>query len=108
MKTLEDYIREYDLEQLAFRNYYSFKNPCHYPICGNLLAFSTIEPHNVYAATDIFATETCIEYAGWEKIYPEDYEQYFTQMQKEYNAAISLYKTYKVERKLSNIEKDFQ
>lgn len=27
---------------------------------------------------------------------------------KEYNTAISLYKTYKVEKKLSNLEKDFQ
>lgn len=108
MKTLEDYIREYDLEQLPIKNYYIFKNPCHYPIVGNLFAFSKIAPYNVFAATDIFATETCIEYAGWNRIYPEDYEQYFTQMQKEYNAAISLYKTYKVERKLSNIEKDFQ
>ena len=108
MKTLEDYIREYDLEQLPVKNYYIFKNPCHYPIVGNLFAFSKIAPYNVFAATDIFATETCIEYAGWNRIYPEDYEQYFTQMQKEYNAAISLYKTYKVERKLSNIEKDFQ
>jgi len=107
MKTLEDYIREYDLEQLSFNNYYTFKNPCHYPICGNLLAFSTIEPHNVYAATFIFATETCIKYGGWERINPEDYEQYFAQMQKEYNNAITLYKTYKVEQKLSNIEKDF-
>ena len=108
MKTLEDYIREYDLEQLPVKNYYIFKNPCHYPIVGNLFAFSKIAPYNVFAATDIFATETCIEYAGWNRIYPEDYEQYFTQMQKEYNAAISLYKTYKVERKLSNIEEDFQ
>ena len=108
MKTLEDYIREYDLEQLPIKNYYIFKNPCHYPIVGNLFAFSKIAPYNVFAATDIFATETCIEYAGWNRIYPEDYEQYFTQLQKEYNAAISLYKTYKVERKLSNIEKDFQ
>lgn len=29
MKTLEDYIREYDLEQLALKNFYNFKNPCH-------------------------------------------------------------------------------
>jgi len=107
MKTLEDYIREYDLEQLPVKNYYIFKNPCHYPIVGNLFAFSKIAPYNVFAATDIFATETCIEYAGWNRIYPEDYEQYFTQMQKEYNAAISLYKRYKVEKKLSNLEKDF-
>lgn len=107
MKTLEDYIREYDLEQLAFPNYYTFKNPCHYPICGNLLAYSKIKPHNVYAATSIFATETCIEYSGWEILYPEEYEQYFAQMKNEYNAAITLYKTYKVEQKLSNIEKDF-
>lgn len=27
MKTLEDYIREYDLEQLALKNYYNFKKP---------------------------------------------------------------------------------
>jgi len=107
MKTLEDYIREYDLEQLPVKNYYIFKNPCHYPIVGNLFAFSKIAPYNVFAATDIFATETCIEYAGWNRIYPEDYEQYFIQMQKEYNAAISLYKRYKVEKKLSNLEKDF-
>ena len=108
MKTLEDYIREYDLEQLALPNYYNFKNPCNYPVCGNLFAYSKIQPLNVYAATSIFATETCIEYAGWERIYPEEYEQYFAQMLAEYNAAISLYKTYKVEKKLSNIEKDFQ
>ena len=107
MKTLEDYIREYDLEQLPIKNYYSFKNPCHYPIMGNLFAFSKIKPYNVYAATSIFATEHCIEYGGWERIYPEEYEQYFAQMQKEYNAAIALYKTYKIEKKLSNIEKDF-
>lgn len=107
MKTLEDYIREYDLEQLPIKNYYSFKNPCHYPIMGNLFAFSKIEPYNVYAANCIFATEHCIEYGGWERIYPEEYEQYFAKMQKEYNAAIALYKTYKVEKKLSNIEKDF-
>lgn len=75
MKTLEDYIREYDLEQLALKNYYNFKNPCHQPIVGNLFAFSNIAPYNVFAATDIFATETCIEYAGWNRLYPEDYEQ---------------------------------
>jgi hypothetical protein len=72
-----------------------------------LLAYSKIKPYNVYASNCIFAIENCIEYAGWERIYPEEYEQYFAQMQKEYNAAISLYKTYKVEKKLSNIEKDF-
>lgn len=108
MKTLEDYIREYDLEQLSNTNYYNFKNPCHYPIAGILFEFSSIEPLNVFAATHIFATETCIEYAGWNRLYPEDYEQYLAQMQKEYNTAISLYKTYKVEKKLSNLEKDFQ
>ena len=96
MKTLEDYIREYDLEQLALKNYYNFKNPCHQPIVGNLFAFSNIAPYNVFAATDIFATETCIEYAGWNRLYPEDYERYLAQMQQEYNTAISLYKTYKV------------
>jgi hypothetical protein len=74
---------------------------------GNLFAFSKIAPYNVFAATHIFATETCIEYAGWERIYPEEYEQYFAEMQREYNDAISLYKTYKIEQKLSNIEKDF-
>lgn len=107
MKTLDDYIREYDLEQLSIPNYYSFKNPGHYPIKGNLFAYSKIAPYNVYAANTIFATDHCIEYSGWEKIYPEEYEQYFSQMQKEFNAAISLYKTYKIEKKLSNIEKDF-
>lgn len=106
MKTLEDYIREYDLEQL-FPNYYTFKNPGHYPIIGNLFAYSKIKPYNVFAANCIIATENCIEYAGWERIYPEDYERYFAQMLKEYNAAISLYKRYKVEKKLSNLEKDF-
>ena len=107
MKTLEDYIREYDLEQLALKNFYNFKNPCHQPIVGNLFAFSNIAPYNVFAATDIFASETCIEYAGWNRLYPEDYERYLAQLQKEYNIAISLYKTYKVEQKLSNIEQDF-
>ena len=90
MKTLEDYIREYDLEQISNTNYYNFKNPCHYPIMGILFEFSSIEPLNVFAATCIFATETCIEYAGWNRLYPEDYERYFAQMQKEYNTAISL------------------
>jgi len=108
MKTLEDYIREYDLEQLTLENYYSFKNPCHYPIVGNLLAYSTIEPNNVFAANCIFATETCIEYAGWERIYPEEYEQYFAQMKNEFNAAITLYKTFEIKNKLSSLEKDFQ
>lgn len=108
MKTLEDYIREYDLEQLPVKNYYNFKNHCHYPIVGNLFAFSKIAPYNVFAANCIFATENCIEYAGWNRLYPEDYERYFAQMQKEYNTAISLYKNYKVEKKLSNLEKDFQ
>lgn len=96
MKTLEDYIREYDLEQISNTNYYNFKNPCHYPIVGILFEFSSIEPLNVFAATCIFATENFIEYAGWNRLYPEDYERYFAQMQKEYNTAISLslYKTY--------------
>lgn len=58
MKTLEDYIREYYLEQLPVKNYYNFKNHCHYPIVGNLFAFSEIAPYNVFAATCIFATET--------------------------------------------------
>ena len=107
MKTLEDYIREYNLEQLPLSNYYTFKNPGNYPIIGNLFAHSKIKPYNVFAANCIIATENCIEYSGWERLYPEDYEQYFAQMQKEYNAAISLYKTYKIEKKLSNIEKDF-
>lgn len=107
MKTLEDYIKEYDLEQLYIPNHYSFKNPCHYPICGNLFAYSKIKPFNVYDATTIFATENCIEYAGWNRIYPEEYEQYFIQMQQEYNMAIARYITYKIEKKLSNIEKDF-
>ena len=107
MKTLEDYIREYDLEQLYIPNYYTFKNPGNYPIIGNLFAYSKIKPYNVFAANCIIATENCIEYAGWERIYPEDYEQYFINMQQEYNSAISLYKTYKIEKKLSNIEKVF-
>jgi hypothetical protein len=105
MKTLEDYIREYNFEEI--QGYYTFKNPGHYPVVGKLFSYSKIKPYNIYAANCIFATETCIEYAGWKKIYPEEYQQYFAQMQKEYNAAISLYKTYKVEKKLSNIEKDF-
>ena len=105
MKTLEDYIREYDFEEV--QGYYTFKNPCHYPICGKLFAYSKIKPYNVYAATGIYATDNNIEYFGWVKIHPEEYEQYFAQMQSEYNAAIALYKTYKVEKKLSNIEKDF-
>lgn len=107
MKTLDDYIREYDLQQLSIHNYYAFKNPGHYPIQGCLFAYSKIKPYNVYAANSIFATDHCIEYSGWERIYPEEYEQYFSQMLKEFNAAISLYKTYKLEKKLSNIEKDF-
>ena len=103
MKTLEDYIREYDLQQLSNTNYYNFKNPCHYPIVGILFEFSSIEPLNVFAATCIFATETCIEYAGWNRLYPEDYERYFAQMQKEYNTAISLYKTYYlIQKRISN------
>lgn len=105
MKTVEDYIREYDLEEI--QGYYRFKNPCNYPIGGKLFAYY-IRPYNVYAATSIYATDHSIEYSGWDKLYPEDYEQYFSKMQQEYNAAISLYKTYKVEKKLSNIEKDFQ
>ena len=105
MKTLEDLIREYDFEEV--QGYYIFKNPCHYPVIGKLFAYSKIQPYNVYAAADIFATDHSIEYFGWEKLHPEDYEQYFSKMLAEYNAAISLYKTYKVEKKLSNIEKDF-
>lgn len=105
MKTLEDYIREYDLEQV--QGYYVFKNPCHYPVIGRLFACSKIEPHNVYAAADIFATDHSIEYFGWDKLYPEDYEEYFSKMLSEYNVAIALYKALKVEKKLSNLEKDF-
>ena len=51
----------------------------------------------------LIATETCIEYAGWNRLYPEDYERYFAQMQKEYNTAISLYKTYYlIQKRISN------
>lgn len=107
MKTLEDYIREYDLQQQSIQNYYSFKNPGHYPIQGCLFAYSKIAPYNVYAATTIYATDHSIEYSGWERIYPEEYERYFANMQKEFNTAISLYKYYKMDKKLSNIEKDF-
>ena len=107
MKNLDDYIREYDLVQLPIPNYYTFKNTGHYPINGNLFACSKIPPYNVYAATSIYATDHCIEYSGWERIYPEDYEQYFSQMQLEFNTAISLYKYYQMDKKLSNIEKDF-
>ncbi len=106
MKTLEDYIREYDLEET--QGYYVFKNPCHYPVVGKLFAYSKFQPHNAYAATNIFATYNCIEYFGWDKLYPEDYEQYFSNMLAAYNASIALYKTYKVEKKLSNIEEDFK
>ena len=42
LKTLEDYISKYDLVQLPVKNYYMFKNPCHYPIWGSLFAYSTI------------------------------------------------------------------
>ena len=107
LKTLEDYISKYDLVQLPVKNYYMFKNPGHYPICGSLFAYSTIAPNNVFAATHIFATETCIEYFGWERIYPEEYEEYFAQMKSEFNSAIIDYKSHKIEQKLSNIQKDF-
>lgn len=105
MKTIEDYIREYDLEEI--QGYYVFKNPCHYPVIGRLFAYSRIQPHNVYAATSIYATDHSIEYFGWYKLYPEDYEEYFSKMLASYNESIALYKILKVEKKLSNIEKDF-
>ena len=106
MKTLETYIREYDLEEI--QGYYRFKNPCNYPVVGRLLAYSTIKPHYVYAAADIFATDHSIEYFGWDKLYPEDYEWYFANMLASYNTSIALYKTLKVEKKLSNLAKDFK
>ena len=82
MKTLEDYIREYDLEQPALKTIIISKTLVTILLWVFLFEFSSIEPLNVFAATDIFATETCIEYAGWERIYPEDYERYLAQMQK--------------------------
>ena len=106
MKTIESYIRKYDLEEI--QGYYRFKNPGNYPVIGRLLAYSKIKPYNVYAAADIFATDHSIEYFGWDKLYPEDFEEYFSKMLDEYNTYIALYKAYKVEKKLSNIEKDFK
>lgn len=43
-----------------------------------------------YASTSIYTTDNSIEYSGLERIYTEDYEEYFAQMQQEYNTSLSL------------------
>lgn len=97
----KDILTKYGLKPDSM-GYCSFTNNGNYPTAGAAIAIS---PYTVYSSISVYATDKGIVYYGWKQIKPP--YNHLKKLYKEYLLSIKLYKKYQIDKKLNEIDQDF-